>query len=611
MLRSLAGKIYAVGIVTGLSLTALAVLLFVSSSEMENGYRWVQHTQLVLERTSRPVDLVRRAESELRASIIGNDPSFSADIPDLLRRAGDDLDELVLITSDNPAQNARAKMLRAAVERRIQFMHFGLSQLHTGKYETLSRVEMQARSRQAESLMAAVEARKEEMLKAEQVMLSSRGARAEALFRSNRRTVAFGVPFIILLIAVSKLFMVRAIRKPTAAMLDAMDAFGHGDVHARMDDHKIRASEFSSIASGYNDMADRLGTAMEQQRASEERLHLANTALKERSTALEERSGVVERLDAMSLRLLASRSDAEFAQVIHCFVPQLLPGTDGAVYAHSNSRNQLVQIAAWGAAGDLPEWFEPGQCWGLRLVKPHINDTHGTELACGHVSSGTKSHCEPLLAGGEVIGMIHLADVLPAAEGFRMTMLSREIGSALVNHMLQRDLREQTIRDPLTSLFNRRYLDETLTMEIARAARSKTPLALIMCDVDHFKRFNDEHGHDAGDVVLRAVAAEMQKHFRDGDVVCRYGGEEFTIIAPGATAEAIAARVEGLRSAVANLRPRAANMELPSVSMSFGIAGYSEAIGRGSDLVELADEALYRAKRQGRNRAVIAERLAA
>lgn len=611
MLNSLSGKIYAVGVVMILALAALASLLMLSSSEMESGYRWVQHTQRVLELTSRPVDLVRRAESELRASIISDDPSFSLDTPALLHNASMDLDELVRITSDNSSQNDRAQKLREAVRKRVGFMQFGLSQLRAGKYAQLSKADMQERSRQAEALMAQVENSKNEMLQAERALLNARTSRAESLFRYNRRSVAFGVPLIILLIVGSKIYMVRAIRRPTAEMLNTMNAFGRGDLSARMHDHKIGAAEFSSIANGYNQMAERLGAAMEQQRVSEDHLYLANLALEERSSALETRSAVVERVDAMSLRLLASRSDAEFAKVIECFVPQVLIGSTGGVYAHSNSRNQLVRIAKWGDADDLPEWFEPHACWGLRLVRTHVVESQGTDLTCSHVPMGSKSHCEPLLAGGEVIGMIHLADILPAAERFRMTMLSREVGSALVNHMLQRDLREQTIRDPLTSLFNRRYLDETLTMELARAARGGAPMALIMCDVDHFKRFNDEHGHDAGDAVLRSVAAEMQKHFRDGDVVCRYGGEEFTIIAPGASAEAIAARVEGLRAAITTLKVRTGSVELPSVSMSFGIAGYTPAITRGADLIELADEALYRAKRQGRNRAVVAERLAA
>jgi diguanylate cyclase (GGDEF)-like protein len=155
-------------------------------------------------------------------------------------------------------------------------------------------------------------------------------------------------------------------------------------------------------------------------------------------------------------------------------------------------------------------------------------------------------------------------------------------------------------------------LEETLQVEIARAARAKSPLTLVMCDVDHFKRFNDDFGHEAGDHVLQAVTAEMRNHFREGDVVCRFGGEEFTVIAPGATPEAMAPRIERLRKAIAELQLRLGSTSLGSVSMSFGLARLTDEMLRdGSTLLQTADEALYRAKREGRNRAILADQIAA
>jgi diguanylate cyclase (GGDEF)-like protein len=205
-----------------------------------------------------------------------------------------------------------------------------------------------------------------------------------------------------------------------------------------------------------------------------------------------------------------------------------------------------------------------------------------------------------------VIGVLYLLGRIEAESRFRLAVLAENIASALVNHRLQRSLREQTIRDPLTSLFNRRYMEEALTLEIARASRSGAPLSLVMCDVDHFKRFNDEFGHDAGDAVLQTVAAEMRSRFREGDVVCRFGGEEFTVIAPGTTAEALMKRVEMVREAIAALNVRQNGRLLGPVSMSFGIATWTDAMARdGSTLVHAADMALYRSKRGGRNRASI------
>jgi diguanylate cyclase (GGDEF)-like protein len=218
-------------------------------------------------------------------------------------------------------------------------------------------------------------------------------------------------------------------------------------------------------------------------------------------------------------------------------------------------------------------------------------------------------HCEPLLAGGEVIGVLYLQGVVGTESRFRLTVLSENIASALVNHRLQRGLREQTIRDPLTGLFNRRYMEETLALEIARATRSGNPLCLIMCDIDHFKRFNDEFGHDAGDAVLQTVAAELRSRFREGDVVCRFGGEEFTVIAPSTSTEAIASRAEFVRQTISEIAVQQGGRTLGSVTMSFGIAAWESGMDReGISLIKAADVALYDAKQQGRNRVVVDNR---
>jgi diguanylate cyclase (GGDEF)-like protein len=230
---------------------------------------------------------------------------------------------------------------------------------------------------------------------------------------------------------------------------------------------------------------------------------------------------------------------------------------------------------------------------------------------CAHVDKDEVYHCEPLLAGGEVIGVLYIRGLVAAEDRFQLTVLTENIASALVNHRLQRSLREQTIRDPLTGLFNRRYMEEALTLEIARSSRSGAPLSVVMCDVDHFKRFNDEFGHDAGDAVLQAVASEMRSRFREGDVVCRYGGEEFTIIAPGTTADALVQRVEMVRHAIGEINIRQKGRTLGTTSMSFGIATWAAGMAKdGSTLVQAADEALYEAKRTGRNRTSVSEKAA-
>jgi diguanylate cyclase (GGDEF)-like protein len=604
--------IITMGLLMAASLLSLAALLMVSSIKMEEGYSYVEHTQRVLELVNRPVDLVRQAESELRGLVIGGDFNAVRDAPRQLERAQRDLEALVSLTRDNPVQHRRARELRDAVNRRIAFLRDGLRYARTGTFPTKPGADLPARNRAANDLMRQVDKRRVELVAAEQALFKARGAKARRLFRDNRYIVLLGVPVILLLIGSMMVLMIRAVLRPTRALVATMETFDTSATGGRVDPAKIGSREFAAIAQRYNAMADRLEGAMKLQRTSESQLQEANMQLQQRGAALEARSAVVERLGAMSQRLGAARSDDEFAEVIRLFGPQILPQHCGAVYAHSNSRNHLVRTASWGEDADLPDRFEPDACWALRLGQRHQVGKNRREIACEHVSSELPYTCDPLLAGGEVIGLVHTTGVMDKADRFRLDAFVGEIASALLNHKLQRDLREQTIRDPLTSLFNRRYMEETLSLEVARAVRAGSPLTVVMCDVDHFKRFNDEHGHEAGDAVLRTVAAEMLKQFRDGDVICRFGGEEFTVIAPGVTPEVMAPRVERLRLALANVRSRLGGKELPASSMSFGLAGFDPTVSKeGSDLIQLADEALYRAKRMGRDRAVIAERVAA
>ena len=168
-------------------------------------------------------------------------------------------------------------------------------------------------------------------------------------------------------------------------------------------------------------------------------------------------------------------------------------------------------------------------------------------------------------------------------------------------------LREQAMRDPLTGLFNRRYLDETLPRELVRCQRSVEPLTVVMLDLDHFKDFNDCHGHEAGDAVLRAIGDLLQQFLRGSDIACRYGGEELTLILPGAPLTDAWPRMEALRQAVADLHLRDRAGALPAITVSIGLAEATADTEIAAILLARADAALYRAKQQGRNRVICAE----
>lgn len=166
---------------------------------------------------------------------------------------------------------------------------------------------------------------------------------------------------------------------------------------------------------------------------------------------------------------------------------------------------------------------------------------------------------------------------------------------------LQSRLLEQAARDPLTHLYNRRYLDETLEREIARARREGHPLSIVMLDVDHFKQLNDTYGHHAGDEVLKALSEMLSEDTRAEDVACRYGGEEFLLLLPNMPIEKASERAELWRSRLELRTFSFGNFSL-MVTASFGVSGYPDHGKTPDELTRAADNALYGAKRNGRNR---------
>jgi diguanylate cyclase (GGDEF)-like protein len=180
--------------------------------------------------------------------------------------------------------------------------------------------------------------------------------------------------------------------------------------------------------------------------------------------------------------------------------------------------------------------------------------------------------------------------------------MAERLALALADMKLRETLRAQSICDPLTGWFNRRYMEETLEREIRRAARHEGPLAIIMLDVDNFKEFNDSFGHEAGDVALQNLCQMLRTHVRGEDVACRYGGDEFVLVLPDTSVELAAQRAEQMRIAVGHAEMQYHGQLLRPMALSFGIATFP-ADGRTSqDLLRASDTALFRAKSEGRDR---------
>jgi diguanylate cyclase (GGDEF)-like protein len=216
----------------------------------------------------------------------------------------------------------------------------------------------------------------------------------------------------------------------------------------------------------------------------------------------------------------------------------------------------------------------------------------------------------PMMAHGEALGVLYIAQ--SRAGGFTEAKqqvartVAEQISLALANLQLQETLRTQSIRDPLTGLFNRRYMEASLEREMHRSLRRSHPLSIIMLDIDHFKRFNDTFGHDAGDALLSEFGRFLATQVRGEDIACRYGGEEFMLILPDASVEVAAQRAERLREAARQINVQHRRQTLEAITISIGVASVPNHAADGEELMRAADTALYAAKRQGRDRVVVA-----
>lgn len=315
----------------------------------------------------------------------------------------------------------------------------------------------------------------------------------------------------------------------------------------------------------------------------------------------------------LSSLLQACSKTEESLEVIKRYAQRMLNADSGVLYLFHDSRNLLEQSARWGLEPKSQATFEPDDCWALRRGEMHLLDENEHNMPCAHLHEDevTNSLCVPIVAQGTVLGIMHFENTQHQNFSSLDTSLAHNLASqialALASLKLRETLRNLSVRDPLTSLFNRRYMEESLHREIASAKRKGHQLGVVMLDVDHFKRFNDTFGHDAGDVLLREVGNIMQLNSRVSDIACRFGGEEFVMIYPETSPEFVLQRSELLRQAIVAMQLKHFGRSLGEVTASFGIASFPEHGATIQELLKAADEALYRAKGEGRNRCVLAD----
>ncbi|HRD67585.1 MAG TPA: diguanylate cyclase [Candidatus Competibacter sp.] len=320
-------------------------------------------------------------------------------------------------------------------------------------------------------------------------------------------------------------------------------------------------------------------------------------------------------LNRMHDLLLSCETPEEAYEIIARGAASLFDGCTGGLAIRADGSSDLQVKSTWGDAPNLLDTFPLRGCWALRRGRLYEVSDPGHNMPCRHFSRPPANAylCLPLNVRGKIVGLLHLgAGGTLAEERFReLRTLALAVGESiklvLSNFKLQEALREQAIRDPLTGLFNRRYLDETLPRELYRHQRAGESLVAAMLDLDQFKHFNDAYGHEAGDIVLRAVGNLLRRSLRAGDLACRYGGEELTIVLPGSSLDDARARLDSLRQAITQLRLSHQGNILPAITVSIGVALAVAGETDATALLGRADAALYRAKEQGRNRVAVAE----
>jgi len=352
----------------------------------------------------------------------------------------------------------------------------------------------------------------------------------------------------------------------------------------------------------------------------EKAIREANEKLTRSIKELEQRNKEMGYFSELYDEFQTCKVDKEIFERTRVYAQKFFPAASGELHIYKASKNFLEPVISWG---DLPlrkDLLMPDDCLAMRRSKIYKVEDPRSGILCGHVKdSGRRPRpylCIPMLTRDGPIGLLHLEFFQPGeterAEGTSIKMpeqlasiFAERVSMALHNMSLSEKLKQQSIRDPLTGLYNRRYMEDSLERDVLRAKRRNDPLGIIMLDLDHFKHFNDTYGHEAGDLMLREVGQFLQANVRQEDIVCRYGGEEFIIVLQGASLEAAHHRAGRLLDLSKNLHIQYHGETLSPITFSMGVACLPDHGTTGGEVIVAADMALFQAKKAGRNRVVV------
>ena len=339
---------------------------------------------------------------------------------------------------------------------------------------------------------------------------------------------------------------------------------------------------------------------------------------------LQRQSSQMTKLSEMSNLLQSCLTADEANTVVSRFAQEFFNASAGGLFMTSSARGAIDASIVWGEIPPAELTFAPEDCWALRGGRAYMVGPSHPGPYCRHVGGGAMRDyiCVPLTAHAETMGILHLRGLaawlgedpeIQERERVSLLQLAENLAErtalAIANIRLHETLLALSIQDPLTGLYNRRHMEEMILREELQAQRSGSTFGIVMIDIDHFKDFNDTYGHQAGDVVLSEAGRFLQSHIRGVDIACRYGGEEFVVILPGASTEMTLQRAEQWRSAFMEINLEYRGMMLPRVTFSLGVATFPQHGASWRAALRAADEALYAAKQQGRNCAVVAREL--
>ncbi len=337
----------------------------------------------------------------------------------------------------------------------------------------------------------------------------------------------------------------------------------------------------------------------------------ANSELQTLVDELQSRDREMNLLIRMNDLLQSCTNVTEAYQVIAIIARDLFSGQNGGLAVLVPLSQQMETVATWGDKAIIKMAFPLKDCWAMRRGQIHevIDPDH--DLLCKHFdltpTAGTL--CLPLMVQGETLGLLSLVGNLKSEYSISQRQLAVTVSEAiklsLSNIKLREELREQAIRDPLTGLYNRRYLEENLEHELYRSQRQKTQLCVAMIDLDGFKQVNDTFGHEAGDVVLREVARILRDHLRKTDILCRYGGDEFLLVLPDSSLEDNRQRLDQIRILIKEQVIHYGEKPHNPTTVSIGLTAAKDHSFVARELIRIADAALYAAKQSGNDQIFI------